>query len=276
MNEIRALRLTPWVTRLIAINGVILLLLSTVFTDPRFFNALMFDPSSFIDRPWTAVTYMFVPGGLAPLVVSSLVLALFGPPVERRLGGRQFGAYYLYCGVGAALLALGLGTFLRVDPFVGASGPAYGVGLAFVLFWPKTRVAIAPLATPFTALTLFAGLAGIDLILGILGRDGIAHLVHLGGAVAGYAFFRLQSIGNRRQPAKPVPTARRAVVTPMRVQEMGGDFRPAVAVGNPTNSTDDDVDLLLDKISRFGMESLTSQERKLLREASERKRREQH
>lgn len=276
MHEIRALRLTPWVTRLIAINAVVLLLLSTVFTAPRFYNALMFDPAAFIDRPWAALTYMLVPGGLAPLAVNSLMLALFGPPVERRLGGRQFGAYYLYCGVGTALLSLALGTFFRVDPFVGASGPAYGVGLAFVLFWPKARVGVAPLMAPLTALPLFAGLAGIDLLLGVLGRDGVGHLVHVGGALAGYAFFRLQSIGNRRPPARPIPAARRAVVTPMRVQEMGGDFRPASAAGDPANSTDHDVDRLLDKISRSGMESLTSQERKFLRETSERKRREQH
>ena len=275
MNEIRALRMTPWVTRLIAINGVVLLLLTTVFTAPRFIDALTFDPARFVERPWAAFTYMFVQRGLTPFVLNSLVLALFGPPVERRLGGRQFAAYYLYCGVGSALFALGLGTIFRIDPFVGASGAAYGVGLAFVLFWPKAQVAVSPLPAAVTAAPLFAGLVALDMVLGISGRDGIAHVIHLGGAAAGYAFFRLQTIGTRRQPARPVPAARRAVVTPMRIQETSGDFRPASTIGSPAKSTEEDVDRLLDKISRSGMESLTSQERKLLREAAERKRREQ-
>ncbi len=276
MHEIRSLRLTPWVTRLIAINGVVLLLLSTVFTAARFFDGVRFDPARFFERPWTAVTYMCVHGGVIPFALTSLVLAVFGPPVERRLGSRRFATYYLYCGIGSALIALGVATILRVDPFIGASGAAYGVGLAFVLLWPKARVAFPSLPAPLTAAPLLAGLVGLDMIVGVLGRDGVAHFVHLGGAAAGYAFFRLQTIGTRRQPARPVPTVRRAVVTPMQVQETGGDLRPAPSIGGSTSSTQEDIDRLLDKISRSGMESLSSQERNLLREAAERKRREQH
>ena len=40
--------------------------------------------------------------------------------------------------------------------------------------------------------------------------------------------------------------------------------------------SDDEVDRLLDKIAQLGIDSLTSQERKVLSDASERKRREQH
>lgn len=276
MTDARAFRLTPWVTRLIAINGLTLLLLSTVFTAPRFVGTLMFEPTQFVHRPWTVLTYAFVPASFAAWTVTTAILALFGPPVERRLGGRQFAAYYIYCAAGAALLALGLGTVFRIDPFVGASGAAYGIGVAYILFWPNARIGVAPASGPLAAGPLLLALIGIDLLLGLLGTNGIAQVVHIGGGLAGYAFFRLQAVGVRRPPVKSAAATRRAVVTPMHIQEGSGDFRPASTVNAATAvSTDDDVDRLLDKISQFGLDSLTSMEQRTLREAAERKRREQ-
>ncbi len=277
MNEdVGTAKLTPWVTRLIILNGAVLLLLATVFTAPRFFVGLSFDPAGFPSRPWTALTYMFVHNNVFHLALNSLVLLVFGPPVERRLGGRQFIAYYLYCGVGAALFASGLAALFRIDPFVGASAAAYGVSLGFVLFWPAAELRFFPLPVA-TARTLFLGLLSVDMALGLLGTDGIAHFAHLGGAVAGFVFFRLQSLTARRPTTQPVPLARRPVVTPMRVQETASELRPAVPMtAHRHEISGEEVDRLLDKIAQFGIESLTSQERKVLSDASERKRREQH
>lgn len=278
MNEDgRTARLTPWVTRLIVINGAVLLFLATVFTAPRFLTGLSFDPAAFGSRPWTVLTYMFVHDNVFHLALNSLVLFVFGPPVERRLGGRRFIAYYLYCGVGAALFALSLAALLRIDPFVGASGAAYGISLGFVLFWPAAELRLFPLPVAMTARSLFVGLLTVDVALGLWGNDGIAHFAHFGGALAGYAFFRLQSLTTRRPTARPVPMARRPVVTPMRVQETAADLAPPVPmIDRRPEISDDEVDRLLDKIAQCGIESLTSQERKVLSDASERKRREQH
>ena len=278
MNEDgRTARLTPWVTRLIMVNGAVLLLLATVFTAPRFVAALSFDPAAFMSRPWTALTYMFVHDNVLHLALNCLVLLVFGPPVEQRLGGRRFIVYYLYCGVGAAAFALGLASLLRIDPFVGASGAAYGIGLGFVLFWPTTELRLSPLPVAMTARTLFFGLLTLEVAFGLWGNDGIAHFVHLGGALAGYAFFRLQSLTTRRATTRPVQIARRPVVTPMRVQETAGELRPAVPmIDRRPEVSDEEVDRLLDKIAQFGIDSLTSQERRVLSDASERKRREQH
>lgn len=278
MNEDgRIAKLTPWVTRLIIVNGVVLLLLATVFTAPRFAAGVSFDPAAFSSRPWTVLTYMFVHGNVFHLALNSLVLLLFGPPVERRLGSRRFIAYYLYCGIGAALFALAFATLLRIDPFVGASGAIYGISLGFVLFWPAAELRLFPLPVALTARRLFFGLLTVDVALGLWGNDGIAHFAHLGGAFAGYAFFRLQSLTSRRPTTRPVALARRPVVTPMRVQETAADLRPTVPmIDRRPEISGEEVDRLLDKIAQFGIDSLTSQERKILSDASERKRREQH
>jgi hypothetical protein len=63
----------------------------------------------------------------------------------------------------------------------------------------------------------------------------------------------------------------------MRVQETAPELRTvAPAVDRAHEISDEEIDRVLDKISQFGIESLTSQERRFLAEASERKRREQH
>ncbi len=273
----RTAKLTLWVTRLIIFNGVVLVLLATVFTAPRFVAALRFDPEGFSVRPWTALTYIFVHDNVFHLALSSLILFLFGSPVERRLGGARFIASYLYCGVGAALLALGLAAVIRVDPFSGATGAALGVGLGYVLLWPAAEIRAFPLPVPIKAGTLFFGLIALDVAVGLAGNEGVAHLAHLGGALAGYVFFRLQSLTSRRPTARPIPMARRPVVTPMRMQEAASELEPAAPTDDRHQEANEEVvNQVLDKIAQFGIDSLTFQERKVLSDASERKRREQH
>lgn len=277
-----SLRVTPWVGRLMLINAVVLLLLSTVFTAPRFVTALAFDPGAFLSRPWTAITYLFVHGGLLHLGLNTLMLFVFGPPVERWLGGRTFIVFYLYSGLGAALFALGMSGVLPVAPFVGASGALFGLTAAFVLHWPEAQISVVPFAMPLSARPLFFGIVVLDLLLGVVAATlgtgtGIAHFAHVGGAAAGYLFFRIQALAAPRPALRQVSVARRPVVTPMRMHEAATEIRPvAPPVEHPAAEfSDEEVDRVLDKISRFGLGSLTLQERKFLAEVSERKRKSQ-
>jgi membrane associated rhomboid family serine protease len=277
-------RLTRWVGRLLVLNAAGLLLLSTVLTAPRFFLALQFDPSAVAQRPWTLFTYMFVHGSLLHFALNGVLLFLFGPPVERKLGSRRFIAYYLYCGVGAALFALGLARVLEVAPFAGASGALLGVMLAFVVYWPDAELASLPLPLVLTARSVFGIIVAGDvvgaLVAGTTGLStGIAHLAHVGGIVTGYVFFRIQSLVAGRPAPRPASVVRRPVVTPMRVQETVAELQPAAPVIDrlpAPGDSDAEVDRVLDKISQFGIESLTTQERQFLADVAERKRKEGH
>jgi membrane associated rhomboid family serine protease len=252
-------------------------LLATVFTATRFSSVLQFDPARFTSRPWTALSYLFIHNGMLHFVLNSVMLIAFGPPVEVKLGSRRFIAFYVYCGIGAALFALGLSAVLRVDPFVGASGALYGIMVAYVLYWPEAQFTLFPLPVSVTARLVLLSLITADLVLGVLGRSDIAHFAHLGGALAGYVFVRLQSLTTRKPNPRPVPIARRPVVTPMRVHDSATELRPAMPINDVRSEVNpDDVDRLLDKIAQSGIESLTSQERRFLTEASEKKRREQN
>jgi membrane associated rhomboid family serine protease len=277
MNSSASNRLTPWVGRLIIANAVVLLLLLTIFTSPALVEALRFAPGEALRRPWTFVTYMFVHAGLLHLLGNMLMLFFFGPPVEHRLGGRAFILYYLYCGIGAAVLSLALSGIMSSAPFVGASGAVLGVGVAFAMLWPDAELLVFPLPTPVKARTFIVVVIGLDIVFSqVAPRDGIAHLAHVGGAAFGYLFFRLQAL-SRRSPHPPPRAVERVVMVQSGAAEPERRTPPVPI--RPRRHADADpvaaeVDRVLDKISEQGIDSLTAAERRFLDEVSRQKKQE--
>jgi membrane associated rhomboid family serine protease len=212
MRSSPSYRITPWVGRLIIANAVVLLLLMTLFTSREAFQLLQFSPRTAFTRPWTFVSYMFVHAGLLHLLANMLMLYVFGTAVEARLGSRNFLLYYLFCGVGAAVFSLLLASVMPVGAFVGASGAVLGVAVAFALFWPDAELLVFPIPVPIKARTLVIALVALDVIGSQLWPgDGIAHIAHVGGALFGYLYFRIQTL-SRRGPAQPTPAVERVVM----------------------------------------------------------------
>lgn len=285
MQAISHPRMTPWVTRLIIANAVVLLLLETVFTSEGAFRALAFDPANALNRPWTFLTYMFVHAGLLHLLANSLGLWMLGSAVEQRLGGEKFLLYYIYCGVGAAFFALLLSRFTAVAPFVGASGSVLGLAVALAILWPDAEMIVIPIPIPMKARTFAILLVGFNAIMALpflRGGSNVAYEAHLGGALFGYLFFRLQSVG----PESSAP--RRQVQRPVMVQPGAAEAeRPrrvpaaAATAAAPSRSGDADpvareMDRVLDKISAEGLASLTPDERRFLDDIAKQKRQQPH
>jgi membrane associated rhomboid family serine protease len=274
MKSSPSFRITPWVGRIIIANAVVLLLLMTLFTSPDLFQALQFSPRTALTRPWTFVSYMFVHAGLLHLLGNMLMLFVFGTAVESRMGSRNFLLYYLFCGVGAAVFSLLLGTVLPVSGFVGASGAVLGVAVAFAMFWPDAELIVFPIPVPIKARTLVIGLVVLDVIGSRLWpNDGVAHLAHVGGALFGYLFFRAQLL-SRRSPAPPTRTVERVVMVQSGSAEP--ERRTPVTPMRPRRRADADpvaaeVDRVLDKISEKGISSLTPAERRFLDEVAKKK-----
>jgi membrane associated rhomboid family serine protease len=276
MNLSPSNRLTPWVGRLIIATAVVLLLLLTVFTSPSLQAALRFAPAEALHRPWTFITYMFVHAGLLHLLGNMLMLFVFGPPVEHRIGGRAFILYYFYCGIGAAVLSVLLSGIMSsaAVPVVGASGAVLGVGVAFAMLWPDAELLIFPLPMPVKARTFILVLVGLDIVLSQLTPgDGVAHLAHIGGAGFGYLFFRLQAL-SRRSPHPPPRAVERVVMVQSGAAEPERRTPPAPLRPRRRAETDPvaaEVDRVLDKISEQGMNSLTAAERRFLDEVARKK-----
>ncbi|MDR2738702.1 MAG: rhomboid family intramembrane serine protease [Treponema sp.] len=143
---------------------------------------------------WQFVTYMFAHGGISHILFNMLALFIFGVQVERRMGSKEFLAYYLSTGILAGLLSFliywatgSYGVFL-----MGASGALFAVQLAYATFFPDSVIylwGILPLKAPimvlgFTALELFSSVTGF--------RSGVAHLTHLAGFAFGWIYFLIR------------------------------------------------------------------------------------
>lgn len=271
-------KLTPWVARLIAVTAVVQLLLETIFTSPGIRQALVMDPGAISTRPWGVVTYLFVHAGIIHLATNMLGLYLFGTAVENRMGSKSFLLFYLYCGVGAALFSALLSLVIPQSPIIGASGAVFGVMVAFAILWPDVEIFVFPIPFPIKARTLVIGLALLDLVMARFSSDNIAHEAHIGGLLAGWLFFKIQSFSRPRPEPAPRQQQERVV---MVQQTATRDFEPhAVQPSRPTaprlgaDPVATELDRVLDKISATGITSLTPEEKRFLNEVSKRKQRE--
>lgn len=260
--------ITPWVKKLLIANGVVFLLSLAL----PLAAILGFVPSDILWRPWTAVTYMFVHASFFHLFFNMLVLFFFGPPLEERWGSQEFIKFYLICGVGGAVASLLFPHAL----IVGASGAIFGVMLAYAMYWPENLIYIWGIF-PVKAKWMVAALIGINLLYAISGTStGVAHLAHLGGAAAAFAYLKSSwgptPFGPRPKKQKPKRVQPAVRTSP----EPSAGLRGRAAAARPIASTQeeerllDDIDRILDKISERGMESLTAEERVRLDEASRR------
>ncbi|MFN2119525.1 MAG: rhomboid family intramembrane serine protease [Anaerolineales bacterium] len=156
-------------------------------------------PATLAAEPQTAwltiYTSMFLHGGWFHILSNMWVLFIFGDNVEDRMGGGRYLLFYLLSGTAAALLQSFLLSTSRV-PMIGASGAIAGVLGAYLLLYPRARIAsLVPILFIFTIIDipapifllfwfvsqLFSGW----LSLGGAGGSGVAWFAHVGGFVFG-------------------------------------------------------------------------------------------
>jgi len=280
MGPPRMYVLTPWVRRLLVANLIVFLFQVTLFTLQGSTNTFGFIPLLAAQRPWTFFTYMFLHGSILHLAFNLLALFMFGGPVEDRFGSRSFIGFYLLCGLGGAMLSLLLTQGIAIrDPIVGASGAIYGVLVAFAWYWPDAPIYMFPFPVPIPAkwLVTFAFAASLLLALPQFsgGHDGVAHLAHLGGIVAGFLYLKAQDLrlGQAERHLRRVSEPS-VLVTPVpRGNVARGRSRSGSAPQSKPRTVPDDrahaeMDRVLDKILATGIESLTAAERKFLFEMS--------
>lgn len=146
----------------------------------------------------TLFTSMFLHGDLMHLAGNMLYLWIFGNNIEDVCGHGRFLAFYLLCGVVAAL-AQAVPDLNSTIPMIGASGAISGVLGAYLLLFPKVKVqVIIPIAF-FIMRTLPAGwLLGLWIAFQVfsglaagVAASGVAWWAHIGGFVAGMALIHL-------------------------------------------------------------------------------------
>jgi membrane associated rhomboid family serine protease len=218
---------------------------------------------------WEFVTFQFLHGSLGHLLFNSIGIYFFGPWMERWWGSRKFLWFYLACG-GAGAAFFTLLTLLGLLPggmdsyMIGASAGIYGIFIGVAVIAPDLRVALLfppiELSMRQLAIALMAISVGA-IVLKFGGNEG-GEAGHLGGAILGFILVRYPRLLGGDPGVEIIrPRAFDNHATPKLRPRT--DLRP---------DQDSAVDLILDKVSREGFQSLTPTEREILSQAAQRHR----
>jgi membrane associated rhomboid family serine protease len=182
----------PPITRALIVANIAVFLLEYLLGE-RMIALLALWPIGTVFHPWQLVTYAFLhePTNLMHIVFNMFALYMFGGAVEmywRQQGAATFYVLYYFVSILAAAGTelLVLGQTKAVEPVIGASGGVFGVLLAYGWFFPRNRVLVLPIPVPIPAWLLVTLYGGLELWLGVTGRqDSVAHFAHLGGMLGG-------------------------------------------------------------------------------------------
>jgi membrane associated rhomboid family serine protease len=274
------LGITPAVKGLLIAN-VAIFLLQNVVRDIGYWGVFNTQVAIFNMQLWRFVTYMFLHGDFSHLLFNMFGLWMFGSQIEALWGQRSFLTFYFVCGLGGAFLyalfdLIGIGDGASM---LGASGAIYGILLAYGMTFPNNIILVGfifPIKAKY-AVILF-GL--VELMATASGSGGgVAHLAHLGGMLAGFIFIMLTIPGISRQMSaagldlggvfRRFKTKRKIkVVRPEPRSGNGRDQAPPPSA--PGSADQKQIDRILDKISREGLQSLSDEEQEILRRAGRR------
>ena len=233
-------------------------------------------------HPWTLLTYAFVHEGFLHVLFNMLNLYWFGQIIREYLGDRRLVSLYVLGALaGAAFFLLAYNFIPVLRPGVGL--PVIGASASVTAI----IVAAATLLPDYTFMLFIIGAVKIKWIAvavvlislaGINGGNPGGEITHLGGALLGFIFIKqmkaghdmgqpVVAVGNwfsrlfQSRPAMKV-THRSTVAAPRATAT-------AVGKSSPSATPPEEVDLILDKISRSGYESLSKEEKQKLFRASQ-------
>lgn len=259
--------LTPGIKGLIILNSVIFLLqnLSLMFNkiDIVPYFALNSDTMSFFDI-YQFLTYAFLHGGIFHILLNMLALYMFGAELEIHWGKNRFLAFYLFSCIFGGVFTWVIHNTLMLPPggignriIIGASGGVFGVLIAYALIWPNREVLFMfffPMKIKYMVIILMLIIA-----FSLPHESRISHITHLGGAIGGFLFFQYL---NKYRYRKNFSWSLRDYLHRRKMMRLQKELYHQ-------NNVKDRVDELLDKISKYGIDSLSRKEKQFLKEASE-------
>lgn len=202
---------------------------------------------------WRLITYQFLHGDPWHLFVNMLALFFFGPMLERFWGSRKFLVFYLLCGMTGGIVypLLVLAGWLRAAYLVGASGSIFGMLAAGAILFPNLTVYVWGIF-PLRLVTLAIIFAAIGIVT-LLRPDRFANAggeaAHLAGMLTGAVYVLSESWRAK-----------------LKLRLRTGAWEKKVA---SQRNLQVEVDRILQKVHDSGIHSLTAQEKRTLRKATE-------
>lgn len=270
-----------WLARFGSVTHMIMWVTAIAFLVKLVFDALrvtMFDTLFALSAHelargfiWQPVSYMFLHGSIWHILINLLILWFFGREVEFFIGPKFYTRLYFLAGIAGAALWLAFNfnappTMVNGVPIypsvIGASAAVLGCVIAFATLFPNREITLLVFfILPVTIKAKYLAIAAValDVVPLIQGAPtNVAHLAHLGGAAFGYIYIKHLGYGVTPRWMHWMQALGRAL-SPRR--------RPKPRVMTREEFIREQVDPILDKIAREGMQSLTRRERKILESA---------
>jgi membrane associated rhomboid family serine protease len=236
---------------------------------------------AFSSRPWGILTYMFVHEGFFHILFNMLWLYMAGRIFIDLMGSDRFVKTYWLGGlIGGALYLLMFNLLPALDGkstyLIGASGSVFAIFIATAAFAPDYEVRLV-----FIGNVKLKWIALVFVVLNLPNSSGNlgGHLAHFGGALWGYTYARNLKSGKDMAMwfdrwkdqvlgwFKPNPkTVKKAKMKAYRNSSVPP--RDDAEFNEWKKAQQEEVDRILDKISKGGYESLTSKEKETLFKAS--------
>jgi membrane associated rhomboid family serine protease len=243
--------------------------------------ALPADISTIGERPWTILTHMFLHENVWDILGNMLWLWVFGYILQDLTGNRKIFPLFLYGSLaGATGFVLACNFLPALQPYtseattMGAAAGIMAIAVAATVISPSYR--IFPMLNGGIPIWILTGIYIIIDLTTIADGNRGGHIAHLSGALIGFLFIYFYQKGydwggwmnnffdwvnNLFNPDKPKKNK------PLK-QELFYKSTAKPYTKTP-NVTEQRVDEILDKINQKGYNSLTEEEKELLKRASQ-------
>jgi len=231
--------------------------------------------SKLLSQPWTFITYMFLHNNFLHLLFNMIWLHFSGKIFLQYLNPKQLLSTYILGGISGGLLFIiaynyvpALKIYTQNTQALGASAAVLAIVVAIATYTPNYSVRF-----PFIGIVKLKHIAIFSVALDILsipkGNAG-GHIAHIGGAIFGYFYIKQLQKGNDYSIGfvrwmnslaalfKPKSKFKTVHKRPKTDQQ----FNTEKLVKQKA------VDLVLEKISKSGYESLSKEEKETLFSAS--------
>lgn len=238
----------------------------------------------FIVQPWSIITYMFMHADLLHILFNMLWLYWFGTMFLYFFSGKHLRGLYVFGGIcGGVLYILSYNIFpyfaplVSVSMMVGASASILAIVVATAYREPNYPIRLFLLGTiKLKYLAIFVVL--LDLLF-LTSNNAGGHIAHIGGALAGLWF--AASLSKGRDVTAWINKIIDGVASLFRKKTWKRKRKPTMEVHYNRDPKDydynarkkaqsEEIDRILDKLKKSGYDSLTTEEKKSLFDASKR------
>ncbi|CAL2083707.1 rhomboid family intramembrane serine protease [Tenacibaculum sp. 190524A02b] len=225
----------------------------------------------FVTKPWTIVTYGFLHTSFIHLLLNLIALFFIGNLFKQYFTSKQLLNFYILGTVLGGLIFMVSYNFFPVfanvsknSILLGASAGVSAIFIGIASYIPEYQVKI-PLIGFIKLWVLGAIWVALDIIQIPAGNAG-GHLAHLGGSLFGFVYINYANNKEITIFSSITDFFKKSIKkqkdTPLKTVYKSGN-KPSYS-SRSKSKTQQEIDTILDKISKSGYETLTKEEKEFL------------